>query len=295
MKAIPLIVVAVMAFHTSVRCQDSGQVVSQPAAATPAPTTVAQAIPGEFVPPAPKPPIPAIPESEVIRRFSVAQGGRIVTMEELAPLEEAPVVEQAVVPKLTPEEAAARRAAWLANRRAHPVVMLSLSGTVYDHKATWLRWRHDKEEYEAWSNIDFNILRGMYSLQIGITTYHLLMMIGDESTAPRRTKSGFVFAPKVPEIPTLPKEPGFVVVKGDAANEEAMSGIRKLHELYTTDRDQLVAAYEQRLRYQAAAQAWEKANPPQPENVTVRWWRGKRAPQLAPSEPSGTPTEGGTP
>ncbi len=301
MKALPLIAVAVMAFHPSVRCQDSGQVVSQPvaapepASATPAPARVVQAIPGEFVPPAPKPPIPAIPESEVVRRYSIAQGGRIVTMEELVPLEEAPVIERVVVPKLTPEEIAARRAEWIEERRAHPVVMLSLSGTVYDHKATLLRWRNGDEEYKAWSNIDFNVMRGMYSVQSGNTTYLLFMMIGDESTAPRRTRSGTVITPKVPEIPALPEEPGFVLVKGNPANEEAMNGIRKLHELYTMDSAQFIAAYEQRLRYEAAARAWEKANPPQPENVTVRWWRGKRAPQPAPSGPSGTPTEGGTP
>lgn len=301
MKAIPLIVVAAMAFHTSVRCQEGGQVVSkpvaapEPAAATPAPTTVVQAVPGEFVPPAPKPPMPAVAESDVIRRFSKAQGGRIVTMEELVPLEEAPAIEQAVVRKLTPEEIAARRAEWIEERRAHPVVMLSLSGTVYDHKATLLRWRNGEEEYKAWSNIDFNVMRGMYSVQSGNTTYLLFMMIGDESTAQRRTRSGTVITPKVPEIPALPEEPGFVVVKGNPANEEAMNGIRKLHELYTMDSAQFIAAYEQRLRCEAAAMAWEKANPPQPENVTIRWWRGKRDPQPTQDGSSDSPTEGGTP
>jgi hypothetical protein len=236
-----------------------------------------------------------VPESEVIQRSRVAEGGRTVTMEELVPLEEPPAVERAVVPTLTPEEIATRRAAWLANRRAHPVVMLCLSGTVYDHKVTLLEWRNGGEEYQAWSNFDFNVMRNMGSVKVGSTTYYLLMLLRDESTAPRIRKSGIVVTPEVPIIPPLPKEPGFVLVKGNPDNEDAMGGIRKLHEAYAADREQFIAAYEQRLRYEAAAQAWEKEHPPQPENVTIRWWRGKRPPQPQPVGLPDTRTEGGTP
>ena len=250
----------------------------------------------EFVPPAPRQPIPAVPESEVIQRFSMAEGGRTVTMEELVPLEDPPFVEKAAVPVPTPEEIAARRAEWLEESRAHPVFTLGLSGTVYDHEATLLRWTHGGEEYEAWSNIDFNVMRCMCTVEAGNTSYLLFMMIGDESsTPPRKTKSGIVITPKVPAIPPLPKDPGFVLVKGNQQNEEAIGGIRKLHELYAADREQFIAAYQQRLRYEAAALAWEKDHPPQPENVTIRWWRGKRAPQQNPDSLSGTRTEGGTP
>ena len=262
---------------------------------TATPEHVGPADAGGFVPPAPRQPMPAVPDSEVIQRFSMAQGGRIVTMEELVPLEEPPMVDRAVVPTLTPEEIAARRAEWLEERRAHPVVMLCLSGTVYDHKATLLEWRSGGEEYQAWSNFDFNVMRNMGSVKVGSTTYYLLVLLRDESTAPRRTKSGLVITPKVPIIPPLPKEPGFVLVKGNPDNEDAMGGIRQLHELYTTDREQLVAAYERRLRYQAAAQAWEKENPSQPENVTIRWWRGKRNPDANAAGQPAVKAEGGQP
>jgi hypothetical protein len=217
-------------------------------------------------------------------------------MEELVPLEEPPIVEQVTVPMLTPEEIAARHAEWLEESRAHPVFTLGLSGTVYDHEATLLRWTHGEEEYEAWSNIDFNVMRSMCSVEAGNTTYLLFMMIGDESsTPPRKTKSGIVITPKVPAIPPLPKDTGFVVVKGNQQNEEAIGGIRKLHELYAADREQFIAAYQQRLRYEAAALAWEKEHPPQPENVTIRWWRGKRAPQQNTDRLSDIRTEGCTP
>ena len=162
--------------------------------------TVVPIGPGEFVPPAPKPPIPSVPESEVIQRSRVFQGGRFVTTEELVPLDEPPAVEQTAVPAPTPEEIAADRAEWLEESRAHPEVMLSLSGTVYDHKATLLRWRNGDEEFQAWSNIDFNVMRGMSSVEVGSTTYVIFMMIGDESTTPSIVKSGVVIAPKLPKM-----------------------------------------------------------------------------------------------
>ena len=301
MKTNLIVFVAFTAMAVTVRSQDAEQAVSQPAP-TPAlssgtitPGIVGPASTREFVPPAPKQPMPAVAESEVLQRSCIAEGGRTVTMEEIVPPEELPAVEKAAVPMPTPEEIAARRAAWLANRRAHPLVILSLSGTVYDHKATLLRWRHGDEEYEAWSNVDFNLMRGVFSVQAGDTTYHIFMMLGDESTAPRRTRSGIVITPKVPQIPPLPEEPGFVVVKGNPQNEDVILGIRQLHELYINNREQLAAAYENRLRYQEAAQAWEKAHPPQPENVTIRWWRGKRDPVPAAGGPPDSKTEGGRP
>ena len=266
-----------------------------PIVPTTTPENVGPTFTGEFVPPVPKQPIPAVPESEVIQRFSIVAGGRTVTMEKLVPPEVTRAVEQAAVPMLTPEEIAAGRAEWLEENRAHPVVTLGLSGTVYDHEATLLRWTNGDEEYQAWSNIDFNVMRGMYSLETGNATYLLFMMIGDESTTPRTVKSGIVVTPKIPTIPPLPKEPGFVVVKGNPENEMAMAGIRKLHELYTTNKEQFVEAYEQRLRYEAAAQAWEKEHPPKPENVTIRWWRGKRDPEASAAAQPGAKAEGGEP
>ncbi|MEI6789524.1 MAG: hypothetical protein WCL49_13700 [bacterium] len=266
-----------------------------PSSDTNTPEIAGQAFVREFVPPAPKPPIPAVLESDVLQRFSKTERGRTITMEELVPLEEPPMVEKAAVPVLSPEEIAARRAEWLEERRAHPVVSLGLSGTVYDHRATLLRWTHGGEEYEAWSNLDFNVMKDTNSVEVGSTTYLIFMMIGDESTTPRIVESGVIIASKVPTIPPIPKEPGFVLVKGNPENLVATGGIRKLHELYRTHKAQFDDAYKQRLRYEAAAKAWEKEHPPQPENVTIRWWRGKRAPQPGPDGQSDTKAKGATP
>ena len=279
MKAAPLMIVAVMAMAASVHSQEGGQSVPQPATAPAATTsqttqTIAPVVTGEFVPPAPRQPLPAIDESQVLSRACVVEGGRTITLEHIQPpdLPESSKIAHPHVPSLTPEEIAARRAAWLANRRAHPVVMLSLSGAVYDHKVTLLHWRHGDAEYQAWSNVDFNLLRGLPQVMVDGTTYHLCMMLWDESTTPRTMPSGRVVIPKSPQVPPLPEEPGFVVIQGDPSDEEALRAIRELHDYYNNNQDQLIAAYGRLLRYQAAAKAWEKEHPPQPENITIRLW-----------------------
>jgi len=276
MKTNLIVFVAFMAIAISGHSQESGQAVSQPvtapaATASQAAQTIAPVDTGGFVPPAPRQPLPAIDESQVISRARVLEGGRTITLERIQP-PDLPEPPNLAVPRLTPEEMAARRAAWLAGRRAHPVVMAGLSGMIYDHKTTLLWWRYGDVEYQAWSNVDFNLFRGISQVEMDGTTYHLFMMFSDQSTAPRRLRSGRVITPKQPEIPLLPEEPGFVVIQGDPSDEGALRVVSELHDYYQFKRDQLVAAYEQQLRYQAAAQAWEKAHPPQPENVTIRVW-----------------------
>ena len=272
-------IVAVMAMAASVHSQEGGQSVPQPATAPAATTsqttqTIAPVVTGEFVPPAPRQPLPAIDESQVLSRACVVEGGRTITLEHIQPpdLPEPSNIARPAAPSLTPEEIATRHAAWLARLRAHPVVMLSLSGTVYDHKVTLLHWRHGDAEYQAWSNVDFNLLRGLPQVEMDGTTYHLFMMLWDESTTPRTMPSGRVVIPKSPQIPPLPEEPGFVVIQGDPSDEDALRVIRELHDYYNNNRDQLTAAYARLLRYQAAAKAWEKEHPPQPENITIRLW-----------------------
>jgi hypothetical protein len=231
---------------------------------------IGSAFTGEFVPPAPRQPLPP---ADVIQRSSIRQGGRTITIEQVVPPEIPPAAAPAVA-QPSPEEAARRHAAFLAGRMAHPVCLLSLSATVYDHKATLLRWRHGETQYQAWSNIDFEYLRGFGNFESGGTTYHLMMMIGNVSTKPRTTRTGVTVNAVVPDIPPLPDEPGFVLVAGDPSDSAAMNGIQELHDMYKGQHDQLIAAHERLLQYQAAAQAWAKANPPQPEDITVRFAPG---------------------
>ncbi|MCX6766607.1 MAG: hypothetical protein NT170_02390, partial [Candidatus Moranbacteria bacterium] len=118
----------------------------------------------------------------------------------------------------------------------------------------------------------FNLLRGLTQVEMNGTTYRLFMMFSDFSTAPLTLSTGRVITPKAPAIPPLPETPRFVVAQGDSSNDDALRVIRELHDYYNNNRDQLVAVHERQLRYQAAAKAWEKEHPPQPENITVRFW-----------------------
>lgn len=281
-------------------CAEDTPVVPAPSSGSAAEKVVVPSVAGDFVPPIPRQPLPALPQSKILHRSSIAQQGRTVTIEKIVPPDDSLIVRPAIVEPTaaqvaTPEEIAAGNAARLREIRAHPMVVMGVFATVYDHSATLLSWRHGDEEYQAWSNFDFNLLQDVFSLEADTTTYLYFMMIGKGSNEQVGTESGTPITPQVPMIPALPEEPGFVVVKGDPDNVEAVRGIRALHDLYAADHDQLVAAYQQRLRYQEAAEAWQKEHPPHPENVTIRWWHGKRTPKSGAGGIPATKTEGAEP
>jgi hypothetical protein len=166
-------------------------------------------------------------------------------------------------------------AAWLERETAeapeHRLVMLS--ATVYDHQKTFLRWRvvNPKpdgalplEDFQAWSNLDFNLFSGVSSYEYRGVTYSLIMGIGNQETAQSET----------PELPV--GEPAFVITEGNQGEAEQMALIEGLHELYSNEKEILDAAYLGREQAEAERRAHLEANPPQPEDVVIHFWRGKR-------------------
>lgn len=65
--------------------------------------------------------------------------------------------------------------------------------------------------------------------------------------------------------------------------------MESMHDLYENERENLVAAHEARLLVRAEREAWLKANPPQPKDTVIQFWRRE-----APAKPNGrtSTTEG---
>ena len=87
-------------------------------------------------------------------------------------------------PVLTPEEQAALFAE--AQRRSGGTY--SFGSTVYATPAqtpvTHVRWQHDGQHYEAWSRIDFNLLRSIGHLDIDGRYHSFFLMIGKREILP---------------------------------------------------------------------------------------------------------------
>jgi len=59
--------------------------------------------------------------------------------------------------------------------------VLFLSATVYGHEFTWVRWFRDGREFQAVSNVDFNHLAGVGTVETPDSVFTVLMSLGNES------------------------------------------------------------------------------------------------------------------
>lgn len=157
-----------------------------------------------------------------------------------------------------------------------------ISATVYDHSRTRLTCYPSGGRDHAvtvWSNIDFNHFSGIASFEATGADgypreYFLLMGIGNENTefrAQMLAERGIQFKP--PEIPDIPDgAPAFVIESNDP-HPDSITLIEDLHALY---RDEGVRMAEQAAARHAANEARRQhylANPPQPKDVTIHFWK----------------------
>jgi len=139
-----------------------------------------------------------------------------------------------------------------------------------------LRWRDSAsgEEYEAWSNIDFNHLTALDKIETADRKWIFLLRIENVDTSLINPRTGQGAA--VPSHPVLPTDgPGFEVTKGNGANQNAIASLEVLHTLYRTKGTELSASAAERRRIQQEQEVLEKANPPQPED-NVMWFRPRK-------------------
>jgi len=170
-----------------------------------------------------------------------------------------------------------KRAAWIESRRFERLVFLS--ATVYDGKKSHLRvWMSGGgktvEMCTAWSNIDFNHFSGLGSFEVGKMSYHLFMGIGNAPTAEHQRRYGLADWPKPPEIPA--DGPGYSISGSGEGTREAEEMIATMHRLYANEKERLVTAAAAREEMRKARAAELEANPPQPEDLEIHFWRGKR-------------------
>lgn len=177
-------------------------------------------------------------------------------------------------PPATKEELEALRASleWqerIANYK--PTKLILLSATVVDGKATFVRWYHEGEEFQAWSNVNFNHLSGFAEFESDNVRYGFIMAVGDISTNKERK---FEWPGTPPELGV--DYPAFSLVKGDESAGDAIVMMIALHDLYENEQEKLVAAHEGRLRARAEREAWLRANPPQPQDTVIQFWRREK-------------------
>ena len=235
---------------------------------------------GTWSPPPPPVPLPERPVLEETEYVLPAEGRSIIVQRVVPPDQPPPAPPE--TSDLTEEELVAAKArfeAAAAEYKANPPRMVTFSCTVYDLTATRVRWMHEGTEYVAWSNIDWNDFAGLGSFIAGEKqTRHMVMLglgnVDNDSVLPNGTTraDGTV----IPELPT--DGPGFVLVKGDPTDVEAMRDITTMHALYRAEGTRLHESRLKREQSQREQEAWRKANPQPPRDTVIQFGRKGKKP-----------------
>lgn len=241
-------------------------------------------------PAAPPAPTLEVAPEDILSSKIVYRDGQKFTIQEITPVELAPLPEPPQQRQLTPEQEAQRDARHAAMGQFRSPM---LSCTVYDGTHTQIRWtsqgKDPVETYAAWSNVNFHYFNSLNRFKKNDTTYTIIYGIGDTDTAKMAqlyTRRGKTYTP--PAIPALPAdpntEPTFVITEGNPTASD-LEPIVGLHELYKNNHAELIAEY-QRLTAQRAQEAAERAaNPPDPKpDIIIRHWT------IEPKEPIETQT-----
>ena len=154
--------------------------------------------------------------------------------------------------------------------------------TIYDHRYTRVRWNSQGEEFQAWSNIDFNHLNGFASFEGRGKNYTMMLLTSNASLADLKQVQSQRAAQEALQLPDFSKldargaSPSYMIVKGDEKNDSAMEFIEALHDLYAAEKPRLVAAYHARIKnakINALHQEHLRLNPPPKSDVIINFWK----------------------
>lgn len=80
----------------------------------------------------------------------------------------------------------------------------------------------------------------------------------------------------VPEMPDFIARPATFGFVGKQPAEDELAVIQALHDLYNSNLAELKTAHEGRELARAQREAYLKAHPPQPKNITLNYWRTEK-------------------
>jgi hypothetical protein len=278
-----------LAAATLANADDGASVPPGETAVSPAAPTTARivGIIPDGTPPLPAPPKPrlAIANEDILQTTTHKQGGRTITIREIKPIP-LPPPPTPVVPQAGTELHKEFTAKLAEYRASHPRgELLFLGATVFRSKdfppRTLVRWwpMGTGEEITFWSSADFALIaEGIQSFVDTAGDTHSLFMGWGNVDIDRMTdllaSTGREYdAPDMPEF--AEGKATFKVTKGQPAAEDLVA-IQSLHDIYNTEYSRLLTAWQGRERARIEREAYLKAHPPQPKDITLNYWRTEK-------------------
>ncbi|WP_411845689.1 hypothetical protein AAFN60_18925 [Roseibacillus persicicus] len=152
-----------------------------------------------------------------------------------------------------------------------PLEFAAVSATVYDGEKTYLRWWHEGQSFEAWSNLDFNHLSGFHEFKGRGKRFAFFMGLGNVDTKNSKLEISHPQGPRLPELSE--RGPAYFLLEGDETNEDALIFMDVLHDLYEKDSDRLKKAHEERVKNRQIREEELRKNPPKKENAKFYFWK----------------------
>ncbi len=271
-----IVVLASAAFATA---QDDPAADASQSAATPIVTSTTARILGK-IPDGTPPPAPpsrrfVIPDRDVLETKTHRQGGRTVTVRRIKPLPIPPPAIPAFVPDPGKVAEFQRRIAGY-RETYRGTELLFLGATVFRSKDAPPRslvrcWpQNGGGSFTFWSSADFALIAG------GINSFfdesggsHAIFMSWGNADIDRKT--GFLIA--APVIPAFPQGAADFRLEGAHPDADDLAAIQCLHNLYNENLPDLKIAYRGREDARIAREAYLKAHPPKPRDITMNYWR----------------------
>ena len=177
-----------------------------------------------------------------------------------------------------------------AGKAAKAYGILFLSATVHDHQFSEIRWVDGVHQWSAFSNMDFNLLEALGSIETADTEYTLLMAIGNESnqsavagesserdgTGDQEEKAS-VNAKRFPLLEKLgTTRAQYLIVddeSGGPPSAKDLAVLDALHLYYDANRERLADEHAEREAANAERERRLKEHPPVKKDTVIHYWK----------------------
>ncbi len=179
--------------------------------------------------------------------------------------------------ELTPAEL--ERIKW---QRRHAI---NLGATVYNHRISRVQWTDQEtgKSYQAWCGFDISLLAGLGRFTHKGESYQFSLSCSTIIAGKFNNVGNAEF--KIPDL----TDGQIIFTWSDAADSAALTPIRIIQEVISSEKERLLIYQSAREKYQQESAEWNKAHPPVPHDETfiLRPHRGSRYLANQPSEQKG--------
>ncbi len=231
-------------------------------------------------PPLPEPPKPGftVAKREVIEAQTYHEGGRTITFQRVAPPPLVDVPETQPAAEAIQEVSREEQVVEVGDETAADEFVMA-GATVFRPKDGPPRslvqiWPQGSgHSFAFWSSADFGLLSPIGSFVGNDGKTRSLMLMWSVSETESLASLEAELGPDSPPIPKFSEGKATFSMTTGKASDAALGWVQSLHDIYNNDYERLKTAHDGREQARLEREAELKANPTQPKNIVLNYWR----------------------